>query len=122
MKFKVEELTSKSTLEWAWEEGFSFDDESEEDMTKVDFIAKVASGGNVELLCWLREEKNCLWEESICRFAASNGHLACLEYLHENRFPWDEERWIEASIFNREGHLLDYLRERYCPGNYPRVG
>ena len=54
LEFRIWELSSTSTLEWVWEEGFPFD-ESDLRRRKVDFIKYVAKGGNVDLLRWLRE-------------------------------------------------------------------
>ena len=59
LEFKVTELSSTSTLKWAWEEGFPFDESYISERRKEDFIAYVTKGGNVDLLRWLREEKNC---------------------------------------------------------------
>ena len=53
LKFRVKELSSISTLEWAWEEGNPFDESTWGRKTE-DFIACVAEGGNVDLLRWLR--------------------------------------------------------------------
>ena len=84
LKFRVSELLSTSTLEWAWEEGFPFDAWGRK---KERFISYVVLGGNVDLLRWLREVKSCPWNEGTCSLAAMNGHLVCLQYLHENGCP-----------------------------------
>ena len=48
LKFRVRELSSLSTLEWAWEEGYPF---VVSYLYKEEaFIARVAKGGNVDLL------------------------------------------------------------------------
>jgi hypothetical protein len=46
--------------------------------------------------------------------AASNGHLDCLVYAHENGCEWD---WNTTSMAARHGHLdcLRYAHENGCP-------
>ena len=44
--------------------------------------------GSVRLLKWTREN-NRDWSEDTCTYAAYNGHLPALQYLHENGCPWD---------------------------------
>jgi len=91
------------------------------------------------LLKWAREEKKCDWDartiklaadigimemlkycvanecpvdEYACAWAASNGHLECLKYLHKvAKAPWD---WSTAAEAARNGHLhiLEYLVEQ----------
>ena len=105
LKFRVDELSSISTLKWAWKKGFPFDEcewpsRRKEDF--INFISLVALGGNVDLLRWLREKKNCPWDEDTCSFAAEKGNFECLKYAHENGCPWDEWSCHEAA-FN--GHL-----------------
>ena len=105
------------------------------------FCIRVAYTNKLELLKWIREEKKCEWDyrtikaaaiqgnlEMIkycvanecpmnewawaCAEAAENGHLECLEYLHEDaKAPWD---FWTASLAAQSGHLhiLEYLVER----------
>jgi len=139
--FKVEEMSSISTLEVAWENRSLWpDDWDEEWADKEDFFcSRVARTNKLELLKWIREEKKCHWneltinaaarqgnlemvkycvanqcpfDEGACRSAAANGHLDCLKYLHEDvKAPWDCETAYWAA---RNGHLhiLEYLVER----------
>ncbi|CAL6354304.1 unnamed protein product [Bathycoccus prasinos] len=137
-RFKVQEMSSISTLEVAWEHksfwsGYSvFYDES-------DFCWRVAKTNKLELLKWIREEKKCEWDEDTineaaeqgnlemvkycvakkcpitefaCAHAASFGHLECLKYLREEvKAPW---AWGTAAWAAANGHLhiLEYLVER----------
>jgi hypothetical protein len=135
-KFKVSEMSSISTLEFAWEhkslwtswltnEGY--------------FCSQVAKTNKLELLKWVREEKKCKWDsgtieaaaeygnlemvkycvankcpidEYTCAYAAENGHLECLKYLREEaKAPWDSSTasWVAA---NGHLHILEYLVER----------
>jgi hypothetical protein len=128
-------MSSISTLEFVWENRSlwprSWDESS--------FFHKVAETNKLELLKWAREEKECKWDswtidaaarqgnlemlkycvanechinELACVCAASEGHLDCLKYLHEEaKAPWD---WRTAAWAADNGHLqiLEYLVER----------
>ena len=52
-----------------------------------------------------------------CLFAAANGHLPALQYLHENGCPWNSGHVLLRS---RCGHLpaLKYLHENGCPWDW----
>ena len=140
-KFKVQEMSSISTLEVAWEHfpWGTFDHEVEEDLDETDFCNRVSKTNKLELLKWAREEKECEWDyktidaaarqgnlemvkycvanecpiyEWACAFAAENGHLEVLKYLREEaKVPWDS---TTAAWAARNGHLhiLEYLVER----------
>ncbi|CAL6389318.1 unnamed protein product [Bathycoccus prasinos] len=134
-KLKVEEMSSISTLELAWEHeslwSYLF--------LQPFFCRRVAETNKLELLKWAREEKKCEWDEDTinaaakqgnlemvkycvakkcpidwhaCARAAENGHLACLKYLHEEaKAPWDLGTAIWAAA-NGHLHILKYLFER----------
>jgi len=134
-RFKVEEMSSISTLEVAWVNRSLWPDWWDETW----FCMRVAFTNKLELLKWTREEKKCKWDEGTinaaahhgnlemakycvankcpideeaCENAASEGHLECLKYLREEaKAPWDE---YTASIAAKNGHLhiLEYLVER----------
>jgi hypothetical protein len=73
-----------------------------------------ASRGSVRLLKWARENNRLVWSTRTCTYAAINGHLPALQYLHENGCPWNSDTcWYAA----RNGHLfvLKYLHENGCP-------
>jgi hypothetical protein len=133
--FKVYEMSSISTLEWAWENKSLWPSWWDE----IWFCRQVAQTNKLELLKWAREEKKCEWDEgtilaaagqgnlemvkycvanecpidvSACADAAKNGHLEVLKYLREEaKAPWD---WETASwaAFNGHLHVLEYLVER----------
>ena len=54
------------------------------------------------------------WTEVVCLCAATGGHLDCLKYVHEHGCPWD--KWT-CSYAARDGHLdcLRYAHENGCP-------
>jgi hypothetical protein len=134
--FKIAEMSSISTLEFAWKYRLLWDKNC--DGEKM-FCYQVARTNKLELLKWAREEEKCAWDketsavaaeqgnlemvkycvanqcpfdEGACRSAAANGHLDCLKYLHEvAKAPWD---WRTAFWAAKNGHLhiLEYLVER----------
>ena len=135
--FIVKEMSSISTLEFAWEHK-SLWTSGWWEKEKV-FCWQVARTNKLELLKWAREEKECEWDagtihaaahqgnlemvkycdanecpvdEGACGLAAENGHLEILKYLHEEaKAPWDS--WT-ANWAAESGHLhiLEYLVER----------
>ena len=144
-KFKVEEMSSISTLEVAWEH-FPWDEydyDAEEEMDETYFCWKVAQTNKLELLKWAREEKKCEWDEgtineavsqgymemvkycvanecpideTACESAASNGQLECLKYLREEaKAPWDYEV-LHFAHAKKHLECLRYAIEKKCPG------
>ncbi|CAL6304651.1 unnamed protein product [Bathycoccus prasinos] len=128
-RFKVEEMSSISTLEFLWPSYWY----------ETPFCWKVAGTNKLELLKWAREEKKCEWDaltinvaarqgnlemvkycvanecpvnEIACACAAQNGHLECLKYLREEvKAPWDSGTASLAAL-NGHLHILEYLVER----------
>ena len=139
--FKMREMSSISTLEFAWEHfpWGTYDHEVQEEMNETYFCCNVAETNKLELLKWAREEKKCKWNvrtinraaeqgnlemvkycvanecsinEWASAFAASGGHLECLKYLREEaKAPWDEKTATWAAQ-NGHLHILEYLVER----------
>jgi len=133
-KFKVEEMSSISTLEVAWEHKSLWPSWWDE----TTFCHEVAWTNKLELLKWMREEKKCEWDwrticaaaghgnmemvkycvankcpitADACACAAENGHLECLKYLHEEvKAPWDSSTASRAAS-NGHLHILEYLVE-----------
>ncbi len=135
-KFKVEEMSSISTLEVAWENKPLWESWWEDHRY---FCSQVAKTNKLELLKWIREEKKCEWSAGTiyraaeqgnlervkycvanecpidaiaCTKAAKNGHLEILKYLHEEaKAPWDEytATWAAGK---GQLHILEYLVER----------
>ena len=132
-KFKIQEMSSISTLEVAWENKL--------DLLHTYFCWEVARTNKLELLKWAREEKKCQWDiktlnraagqgnlemvkycvasECVCAistltcaFAAKNGHLEVLKYLRETaKAPWADGTASWAAE-NGHLHILEYLVER----------
>ena len=133
--FKVREMSSISTLEFAWE------NREHKSLPPRRFSYRVAETNKLELLKWIREEKKCEWDgwtlsmaarqgnlemvkycvankcptsidADACGNAAQNGHLECLKYLHEEvKAPWDSSTASRAAL-NGHLHILKYLVER----------
>ena len=131
-KFQIEEMSSISTLEVAWEHISIW-------WRERFFCENVALTNKLELLKWAREENKCKWDKSTievaafignlemvkycvtnecpidkraCENAAENGHLEVLKYLREEaKAPWDS---VTAYLAAQSGHLhiLEYLVER----------
>jgi len=133
--FKVEEMSSISTLEFVWEKKSLWPIWWDE----WDFCDKVAKTNKLELLTWAREEKKCEWDGATissaakqgnlemikycvanecpigtgaCANAASGGHRECLKYLcEEAKAPWTYHTATWAAA-NGHLHILKYLVER----------
>ncbi|CAL6287256.1 unnamed protein product [Bathycoccus prasinos] len=135
-KFDVSEMSSISTLEFAWEHKSLW---SGYLRNEIIFCWRVAQTNKLELLKWAREEKKCEWDGSTinaaayhgnmemvkycvanecsihihaCAFAALKGHLEVLKYLREEvKAPWGSETATFAAG-NGHLHILEYLVER----------
>ena len=133
--FEVQEMSSISTLEVAWEHKSLW----WRGWNEKWFCCQVAGTNKLEFLKWAREEKKCEWGEGTintaayngnlemvkycvanecpievfaCANAAENGHLEMLKYLREEaKAPWDF-RTASWAAFNGHLHILEYLVER----------
>ena len=104
-RFKVNEMSSISTLNFAWENKSSW-----YYFEEPDFCWKVAKTNKLELLEWIREEKKCKWNVGTINQAAYNGDLEMVKYCVANKCPID---WRACARAAENGHLevLKYLRE-----------
>ena len=66
-KFLIDEMSSISTLEFAWEHKSLWSGCLTD---QTDFCEKVAETNKLELLKWAREEKKCEWDEDTINEAA----------------------------------------------------
>ena len=105
-KFKVEEMSSISTLEIAWEHKSLWPSWLDEPF----FCMKVALTNKLELLKWAREEKKCEWDDKTINMAAEQGNLEMVKYCVANECPIGVSACAHAAL---KGHLecLKYLRE-----------
>jgi hypothetical protein len=78
--------------------------------------------GSVRLLKWTREKNNSTWVEHMCSravlnlsaYAALNGHLPALKYLHENGCPWGSYTCYYAAQ-HEHWDCLQYLVDNKAP-------
>jgi hypothetical protein len=119
-RFAVQELSSISTLELAWEgyqwgaTGRSPDGKVITMNQEVFCCWQVAATNDLKLLRWVREEKECDWDWKASNVAAINGNLDMLKYCCENGCEVHEGTCAEAAKY---GNLacLEYLRSKKCP-------
>jgi len=117
--FYVNELSSISTLELAWE-GFlwgatgRFPDGEVFTQNQEYFSWRVAETNDLKLLRWVREEKECDWNHLTSGLAAIRGNLDMLKYCCENGCEVHEGTCADTA---ENGNLdcLEYLRSK----NYP---
>ena len=136
-KCYIEQMSSISTLEFAWENRSLWPSWWGEGETS--FCIRVAKTNKLELLKWAREEKKCEWDEGTitvavnqrnlemvkycvanecpidgraCEIAAIGGQLEMLKYLHEEgKVPWTSGT-AEWAAESGHLHILEYLVER----------
>ena len=87
-KFEVREMSSISTLEFAWEHKSVVVEDTCGDETY--FCWRVAQTNKLELLKWAREEKKCEWDGWTINAAAYQGNLEMVKYCVANECPIDE--------------------------------
>jgi len=134
-EFDIGQMSSILTLEVALEHKSLWPS----NWNETYFCNRVALTNKLELLKWAREEKKCKWDgwtihaaayqgnlemvkycvanecpidETTCGWAAANGHLEVLKYLHEEakaRWDWRTATWAAS---NGHLHILEYLVER----------
>ena len=116
MPWCIAELTSISTLEFAWNRmdwGKKFEDGTVKDQAY--FCWQVAATNKLEFLKWAREEKDCEWDGKTINKAAYKGNLEMLKYCFSNGCPCDEEKSCERAAYG--GHLdcLRFLFDKVKP-------
>jgi hypothetical protein len=118
-RFRVNELSSISTLKLAWE-GYPWGatgrlpDGEVFTVNQEVFCWQVVETNDLKLLRWVREEKECAWDWQTSCAAAYQGNLDMLKYCVENGCEVDEGTCATAA---KNGHLacLEYLRSKNCP-------
>ena len=85
--FEVQEMSSISTLEVAWENKSLWPSDWDDETW---FCMKVAKTNKLELLKWAREEKKCEWDGGTINVAAYQGNLEMVKYCVANECPIDE--------------------------------
>ena len=79
-----------------------------------EICAWAASGGHLDVLKWVCAEVGVGADSQVCSLAALGGHLAVLQWAREHGCDWDEETCLYAA---RGGHLdlLRWAHEHGCP-------
>ena len=109
----IAEFGNVEVAKWAKERGCV----SELDV-HPDLCYKAASGGQLEMLQWLRANgapwDGFRWNEKTCAVAAEGGHLEVLQWARANGAPWDYMTCAHAA---RGGHLevLQWARANGAP-------
>ena len=106
-KFKIEEMSSISTLEFAWENRSSWPSWWNETY----FCKEVAWTNKLELLKWVREEKKCKWDAMTSNFAAFHGNLEMLKYCVANKCPGFDASCCASAAQGGQLECLKYLHE-----------
>ena len=115
--FRIDEMISKSTLEFVWENKslwrfarYFLSVRVTNKLRERTFCAQVARTNKLDLLKWIREEKKCDWDEMTIQAAAKQGNLEMVKYCVANGCPIDTAACACAA---ENGHLecLKYLRE-----------
>ena len=84
-RFKVEKMSSISTLEVAWEHyPRGKRDYLGREKDETDFCNRVAQTNKLELLKWAREEKKCEWDSWTIRTAAHRDNLEMVIFTYSN--------------------------------------
>ena len=83
-KFEVKEMSSISTLEFAWENRSLWPSHWNE----TNFCVRVAGTNKLELLKWIREEKKCEWSIGTINAAAEQGNLEMVKYCVANEVSY----------------------------------
>ena len=86
-KFRVGEMSSISTLEFAWEHYPWGTWGRYGKMDERSFARKLLETNIPELFKWAREEKKCKWDEWTIDVAAKHGNLEMVKYCVANKCP-----------------------------------
>jgi len=117
--FDVQELSSISTMEIAWEgypwgRRMRFSDGEVITLNQEVFCWKVAGTNDLKLLRWVREEKQCAWDCMTSGETTCQGNLDMLKYCVENGCVVLKGTCAGAAEFGRLD-CLEYLRSKNCP-------
>ena len=75
--------------------------------------AAIASGGELSVLQWAREN-GCPWDDATIKCSARHGHLELLKWAVEHGCPCREEEVCDAAARGGQLEVLKWLRSRGC--------
>jgi len=108
--WSVDECTSISTLELAWN-NIKWGKKCKKGVMRDQawFCLEVAATNKLELLKWAREMKKCEWDEQTINMAARKGNLEMLKYCFAHDCPCDEEQSCRYAAANGRLDCLRFL-------------
>eukprot|EP01127_Copromyxa_protea_P022731 TRINITY_DN830_c0_g3_i2.p1 TRINITY_DN830_c0_g3~~TRINITY_DN830_c0_g3_i2.p1 ORF type:complete len:457 (+),score=65.03 TRINITY_DN830_c0_g3_i2:158-1528(+) len=85
------------------------------EIEETGLVSSAVVAGNLELVKWLRKEKECPWDGSECTKAVRHGSIEILNFLREgdDPAPWNEETFSVAASTTPE--ILKWLQNNGCP-------
>jgi len=116
--WSIAELTSISTLEFAWNNLAWWEKNRDGDvMDQAWFCWEVAGTNKLEFLKWAREVKQCEWDKWTILDTGARGNLEMLKYYFDNDCPCDKR---ESCLQATAGGHLDCLRFLFAKVNPSR--
>ena len=116
-RFKIQEMSSISTLKVAWEHypWGKLVRQHDPRMDEKFFCNRVAETNKLELLKWAGEKKKCTWGHDAIKAAARQGNLEMVKYCVAKKTPiyFDHITKEACACAAKNGHLecLKYLCE-----------
>jgi hypothetical protein len=75
--------------------------------------AYAAKSGCLKTLQWLRENR-CPWDEKTCKCAAKEGHFEILKWARENNCPWDWKTTYYSKLYGHND-IYNWVVKNGCP-------
>jgi len=104
-RFSFAELKSRSTMTYAFESGLT----ANETMCNC-----AARAGNLELLRYLRLEREAPGSERTSAWAAFSRNVRALDWLIKNECPWDEDIFLTA-VTGDSMEMVEYVCTKFKP-------
>ena len=118
MTNKTSKKTPRAKLNRIYDAAFAGDLEMikkfyNKDLADSDVFYFAAENGDLKIMKWLHENK-CPWNSQTFWVAAKKGDLKMMKWLHKNKCPWDAATFGFAA---QNGNLknMKWLKEQGCP-------
>lgn len=79
-------------------------------------MAWASVNNDVDTMDWLMDN-GFQYDYMLCKMAAMKGSLKVLEWAWSKGIQFDQETWC-GGILGKKQYILDYLREKGCPGSF----